>query len=125
MRPKISKTIISSGYSAFQKQLEIIKKQIGVRIDPNVTVDIHRIFRLPGSLTSKSGLAKILVDDLEKFNPYVDACFIDSDNVEVIANCPIQFSLKNKKFGPYKHELILTPKYAAVYMICKGLATCT
>ena len=125
MRPKISKTIISSGYSAFQKQLEIIKKQIGVRIDPNVTVDIHRIFRLPGSLNSKSGLAKILVDDLEKFNPYVDACFIDSDNVEVIANCPIQFSLKNKKFGPYKHELILTPKYAAVYMICKGLATCT
>ena len=65
------------------------------------------------------------MDDLEKFNPYVDACFIDSDNVEVIANCPIQFSLKNKKFGPYKHELILTPKYAAVYMICKGLATCT
>ena len=125
MRPKISKTIISSGYSAFQKQLEIIKKQIGVRIDPNVTVDIHRIFRLPGSLNSKSGLAKILVDDLEKFNPYVDACFIDSDNVEVIANCPIKFSLKNKKFGPYKHELILTPKYAAVYMICKGLATCT
>ena len=125
MRPKISKTIISSGYSAFQKQLEIIKKQIGVRIDPNVTVDIHRIFRLPGSLNSKSGLAKILVDDLEKFNPYVDACFIDSDNVEVIANCPIQYSLKNKKFGPYKHELILTPKYAAVYMICKGLATCT
>ena len=125
MRPKISKTIISSGYSAFQKQLEIIKKQIGVRIDPNVTVDIHRIFRLPGSLNSKSGLAKILVDDLEKFNPYVDACFIDSDNVEVIANCPIQFSLKNKKFGPYKHELILTPKYAEVYMICKGLDTCT
>ena len=125
MRPKISKTIISSGYSAFQKQLEIIKKQIGVRIDPNVTVDIHRIFRLPGSLNSKSGLAKILVDDLEKFNPYVDACFIDSDDVEVIANCPIQFSLKNKKFGPFNHETILLPKYAAVYMICKGIANHT
>ena len=125
MRSKISKKIISSGYSAFQKQLEAVKEQIGVRIDPNVTVDIHRIFRLPGSINSKSGLAKIFVNDITKFNPYVDACFIDSEDTEVIANCPIEFSLKNKKFGPYKQERISVPKYAAVYMICKGVASCT
>ena len=124
-RSQISKKIISSGYTAFQKQLEIIKDQIGVRIDPNVTVDIHRIFRLPGSLNSKSGLAKILVNDIDQFDPYVDACFINSDNVEVTATCPIQFSLKNKNFGPYDHERISIPKYAAVYMICKGIASHT
>jgi len=124
-RPEISKKIISSGYAGFQKQLDIAKNQIGVRIDPNVTVDTHRIFRLPGSLNSKSGLTKILVNDIDKFDPYVDACFIDADNVEVIANCPIQFSLKNKKFGPYHHEIISVQKYAAVYMICKGIANHT
>ncbi len=124
-RPQISKKIISSGYAAFQKQLDLIKNEIGVRIDPNVTVDIHRIFRLPGSLNSKSGLAKIHVNDIDNFDPYLDACFIDGDDVEVIANCPIQFSLKNKKFGPYNHETISVPKYAAVYMICKGIANHT
>ena len=124
-RPQISKKIISSGYVAFQKQLDLIKNEIGVRIDPNVTVDIHRIFRLPGSLNSKSGLAKIHVNDIDNFDPYLDACFIDGDDVEVIANCPIQFSLKNKKFGPYNHETTSVPKYAAVYMICKGIANHT
>jgi len=124
-RSQISKQIVSSGYVAFQKQLDTIKNHLGVRIDPNVTVDIHRIFRLPGSLNSKSGLAKILVNDIDKFNPYVDACFIDGDDVQVIANCPIQFSLKNKKFGPYNHETTSVPKYAAVYMICKGIANYT
>ena len=108
-----------------QKQLESAKNQIGVRIDPNVTVDIHRIFRLPGSLNSKSGLAKILVNDIDKFNPYFDACLLDSDTTEVVANCPIQFSLKNKKFGPYNQETISVPKFAAVYMICKGVANHT
>ena len=124
-RSQVSKKIISSGYHEFQKQLEILKDQIGVRIDPNVTADIHRIFRLPGSLNSKSGLAKVHVNNIDDFDPYVDACFIDSDDVEVIANCPIQFSLKNKKFGPFNHETILIPKYAAIYMICKGVANRT
>ena len=123
-RTEVTKKIISSGHVAFQKQLETLKDQIGIRIDPNVTVDIHRIFRLPGSLNSKSGLAKILVNDIDKFDPYVDACFIDSEDIQVIANCPIQFSLKNKKFGPYKQKTITVPKYAAVYMICKGVANC-
>ena len=123
-RTEVTKKIISSGHVGFQKQLETLKDQIGIRIDPNVTVDIHRIFRLPGSLNSKSGLAKILVNDIDKFDPYVDACFIDSEDIQVIANCPIQFSLKNKKFGPYKQKTITVPKYAAVYMICKGVANC-
>ena len=74
---------------------------------------------------SKSGLAKVHVNNIDDFDPYVDACFIDSDDVEVIANCPIQFSLKNKKFGPFNHETILIPKYAAIYMICKGVANRT
>ena len=121
-RSQISKKIISSGYEVFKNNLATLKDQIGIRIDPNVTVDIHRIFRLPGSLNSKSGLAKILVEDIDKFDAYVDACFIHSDDVEVDANCPIEFSLNKKKFGPYNHEIVSVPRYAAVYMVCKGIA---
>jgi DNA primase small subunit len=108
---------------AFKKRLEETQKQIGVQIDPNVTIDVHRIFRLGGTINSKSGLVKVLCSDITKFNPAHDASFIDDDNVTVLANCPVEFRLKNKKFGPYKKEQVTIPKYAAVYMICKGCAT--
>jgi DNA primase small subunit len=120
--PKITKEIISSGYSAFQVQLEEIKKTMGVKVDPKVTMDIHRIFRLEGSINSKSGLSKIQCDDLESFDPFTEACLLGDDKVEIMIDCPLQIRLKNKKFGPYKNEIVSLPKYAAVYMLCKGLA---
>ena len=122
-RLKMITQILTNGYSSFQNQLDDAKNLIGVTIDPNVTMDIHRIFRLPGSLNSKSGLVKQKCDNIEEFNPFTDACFIDDSTTEVLANCPLVFKLKNKKFGPYNKEKITVPKFAAVYMICKGLAT--
>ena len=115
--------IISDGYSVYRQRLEEMgKNSIGVKIDPNVTVDIHRIFRLEGSLNSKSGLAKLACDNIEKFNPYAEACLIGDEPVEVSANLPIEFRLKNRRFGPYTNEKISVPKYAAAYMLCKGIA---
>ncbi|SVA64468.1 uncharacterized protein METZ01_LOCUS117322 [marine metagenome] len=115
--------IISDGYYAYRQRLEEMgKNSIGIRIDPNVTVDIHRIFRLEGSLNSKSGLVKLACENIEKFSPYTEACLIDDKPVEVLANCPIVFRLKNKKFGPYANETVSIPKFTAVYMICKGIA---
>lgn len=122
-KPRVSKQLVSEGYVAFKKKLEDIQRQIGVQLDPNVTIDVHRIFRLGGTINSKSGLTKILCDDISKFNPASDACFLDDDKVTVIADCPVEIRLKNKKFGPYKKEQVTIPKYAAVYMICKGCAT--
>ncbi len=121
-RSKIIKEIKSNGYIQFQKRLENLQQTIGLKIDPSVTTDIHRIFRLPGSINSKSGLSKVFCNNLEKFNPYLDACFIDDEKTEVFANCPITFTLKNKKFGPYQKEKVSIPKFAAIYLICKGFA---
>ena len=116
--------IISDGYSAYQQRLaEMGKNSIGIKIDPNVTVDIHRIFRLEGSLNSKSSLVKLACKNIEKFNPYTDACLIDDKVVEISASSPIKFRLKNSKFGPYTSERISVPKYAAAYMVCKGMAS--
>jgi len=122
-RSKIISELLDNGYSSFQKILDSIAENSGAKIDPNVTMDIHRIFRLPGSINSKSGLTKILCTDLTKFDPYTDACFLNDESVEVLANCPIEFKLKNKKFGPYNNEKISLPTYAAAYLICKKLAT--
>ena len=121
-RSKIISELLVNGYSSFQKTLDDISENIGVKIDPNVTMDIHRIFRLPGSINSKSGLVKIQCKNLSKFDPYVEASFLSDDSVEVIANSPIEFKLKNKKFGPYNNEKVTVPIFAAVYMICKKLA---
>ena len=122
-KSKLVSKIISDGYVAYREKLdEIGKNSIGIKIDPNVTVDIHRIFRLEGSLNSKSGLCKLVCKDVEKFRPYTEACLIDDKPTEIIANCPIKFQLKNKKFGPYNGEKTSVPKYAAVYMMCKGIA---
>ena len=122
-RPKIITEIFSNGYSSFQKILDDATKNIGVKIDPNVTMDIHRIFRLPGSINSKSGLSKIQCNDLDKFDPYTQSSFLNDESVEVQVTCPIEFKLKNKKFGPYLDEQVTIPTYAAVYMVCKKLAT--
>jgi DNA primase small subunit len=122
-RSKVITEVISNGYTVFQKKLENMKDTIGVKIDPSVTMDIHRIFRLPGSLNSKSGLSKVLCNNLEKFNPFRDACFIDDEIIDVFANCPTDFTLNNKKFGPFYNEKTSIPKYAAIYLICKGFAS--
>lgn len=122
-RSKIITQIMNDGYQSFARQLEQISTKIGANIDPNVTTDIHRIFRLPGSLNSKSGLAKVFCEDLKQFNPYTDSCFIDDTKTQVIANLPFEFKLKNEKFGPYNEESVSMPRFAAVYMICKGLAS--
>ena len=53
----------------------------------------------------------------------MEASFLSDETVEVLANCPIEFSLKNKKFGPYDNEKVTIPTFASVYMICKKLAT--
>ena len=122
-RSKIITELIANGYSSFQKTLDDISDKIGAKIDPNVTMDIHRIFRLPGSLNSKSGLTKVFCDDLSKFDPYVQASFLNENLVQVLATCPVGFNLRNTKFGPYFNEKVSIPTYAAVYMICKKLAT--
>lgn len=39
----------------------------GIKVDVQVTMDIHRIFRYPGSINSKSGLVKTEIKDIDKF----------------------------------------------------------
>jgi len=118
---RITKQIISEGYVSFQVKLEEFRQNMGVRVDPKVTMDIHRIFRLEGSINSKSGLSKTQCNNLDSFDPFLQACLLGDDEVQIICNCPLPITLKNKKYGPYDNEMVTLPKFAAVYMICKGL----
>ncbi len=122
-RSKVITSLIKGGYQSFQYKLNEMSDTIGVKIDPNVTTDIHRIFRMPGSLNSKSGLAKVYCDDLDRFDARVDAMFLPDDPVKVTVNCPIPITLFNKRLRPMLNDETTLPTSLAVYLICKQLAT--
>src|SRR5574341_465637 len=111
------------GYSAFKAELDRITRQMCVRIDPQVTTDVHRVFRLPGTLNSKSGLTKVRCDiaRLESFDPFADACQLGSTKVKVKMKTHAKARLKGQTFNIAKEEAEL-PAFAAVYFMCKGLA---
>jgi len=111
------------GYSSFKAELDRITRRLGVRIDPQVTTDVHRVFRLPGTLNSKSGLAKFRcsIDRLDSFDPFADACVLGSTKVQVRMKTHAKVRLKGQTFSISKEEAEL-PAFAAVYFVCKGLA---
>ena len=126
-RPRAAAEAAAAGYAAYQARLDEASQAIGARIDRAVTADVHRIFRLPGSLNGKSGLAKVECADIGAFSPYADACLIDDEPTAVVCagagagSAPLR--LRGRRFGPYRHgEEATVPRYAAAYMICKRLA---
>ena len=109
------------GYAPFKVDLDRMVRDMGAMIDPQVTTDVHRVFRMPGTLNSKSGLAKMRCSDLDAFDPFADACLLGDGKVGVRLKTPVKLKLKNKAFNISKESAEL-PAYAAVYLICKGLA---
>ncbi|MEM2759605.1 MAG: DNA primase small subunit domain-containing protein [Nitrososphaerales archaeon] len=122
-RPRIVKRILKNGYSQFKEELNRIARESGAHIDPKVTMDIHRVFRLQGTINSKSGLAKVPCNNIDDFDPFTSACVLAEDQVNVHVRYSPKFRLRENSFGPFKEQTIRLPTYAAVYLICKGLAT--
>ena len=117
------KKAAAGGRDRFQGALEAASASVGARIDPQVTGDIHRIFRLPGSLNGKSGLSKVPAGP-SPASIYADSCLLPDRPVEVTAECPHRFSIGRRRgLGPYSRERVTVPLYAAAYMVCKGVAT--
>jgi DNA primase small subunit len=92
------------------------------RIDESVTTDIHRIFRMPGTLHGNSGLLKMRVHDLGGFRPDYDPVVLGDERIALSVQGAPAFSLKGMTFGPYSSEEPELPAYAAVYLMTKGLA---
>src|SRR5207253_6133551 len=115
----------NGGYEGFKTELGKMAKTLAVRIDPQVTMDIHRIFRMPGTINSKSGLVKMRCNDFESFDPLNDSCLLGDNEVKVNTMISqINFKLKGQSFRLKENNLKL-PLFAAVYLICKGLAVAT
>jgi DNA primase small subunit len=109
------------GYNGFKVELERLARNMGVRIDPQVTTDVHRVFRMPGTINSKSGLSKVKSRDLCSFDPFLDACVLGDGIISVRVKTSVKLKLKRNSFNISK-EVAEIPAYAAVYLMCKGLA---
>jgi DNA primase small subunit len=109
------------GYASFTNELDALVKEMGVRLDPQVTTDIHRVFRMPGTLNGKSGLLKAKCTDLQSFDPFEDACVLGDTKVSVKLKAPVKVKMRNKSFNITKEAADL-PAYVAIYLMCKGLA---
>ncbi|MDG6920358.1 MAG: hypothetical protein JRN59_02370 [Nitrososphaerota archaeon] len=104
-----------------QKTAEQIIKANAALIDESVTTDVHRVFRMPGTLHGNSGLLKMKVETLESFDPQSDPVVLGEDAVNIRINYSPEFYLKGRKFGPYDSVSTKLPTYAAVFLLARGL----
>lgn len=121
-KDEIIRIYTKTRYSGFKKILEECVKQVGATIDTNVTTDIHRILRLPGTLHGETGLIKKKVPSLDTFNPFVDAVAFGEEPVEVEIKYAPPFTLLGQNYKFEHAQKVKLPLAAAVYLLGQGLA---
>jgi len=122
LRSILQKYFSTITYKDLQLALEKIVDEVKIKIDVNVTTDIHRIFRMPETLHGETGFLKKRIENIDTFCPLVDAVALSQEPVKVYVHYAPKFELKEQKFGPYKKQEIILPEMAAVFLVCMGLA---
>ena len=118
------------GKASLKRLLEACSKQEAVCVDPVVTCDTHRLVRMSGSLHGKTGLLKVDIplDRLEDFDPFSEAIAFRKGmaRIRLTEDFPTipSIELGGEEFGPFEAgETVELPLYAAVFFICKGVAS--
>ena len=123
---KILKLPKGVGEKTWKKLLLRGAKRRAVEVDPVVTIDVHRLMRLEGSLHGKTGLRKVEIPltRLEAFDPMEEAVAFDKGElkVKIVVDVP-KFHIGQEELGPYRAGKTETlPLAAAVLLLCKGFA---
>lgn len=100
---------------------EAIRSQIAM-IDPSVTTDIHRVFRLAGTLHGTTGMLKKRVNSFESFDATYDPVVLGDESVKLRVSFYPRFSIRGRTFGPFRNEEVHVPVYAAISILTRGLA---
>ncbi len=109
---------------------EILRDRIKADIDVVVSIDLHRLIRLEGSLHGKTGfrVMKIKYEDLKDFDPLKDALsFPDNPentlDIEITAPISPKIRIGSNNYGPYNQgEKLKLPINAALFLLCKDVA---
>ncbi len=94
-------------------------------IDTVVTTDIHRLIRLPGTLHGKTGLKAVEVPtrSFEEFDPLREAVAFTSGTMTIFVRDSYSFRIGEQTFRQYHEEKVELPTAAAMYLICKNVAS--
>ncbi len=90
-------------------------------IDSSVTTDVHRVFRLAGTLHGHTGMCKTRVESMDHFDPQRDPVMLSAKPVAVKVNFYPRFRVNGVEFGPFKSQMAELPTYAAVSILTRGL----
>ena len=91
-------------------------------VDSSVTTDIHRVFRLAGTLHGDTGMAKTRVESLDRFDPQEEPVVLSDRPVTVKVGFFPRFRLKHRDFGPFERgDTVELPTFAAVPILTRGL----
>jgi DNA primase small subunit len=94
-------------------------------IDKNVSTDVHKLLRLPGTIHGDTGLiAKKLGSfaDLSKFDPMVEAVAFTKGTQRVKIESSPKFEIAGRSYGPFSHAEVELETPAAAYLILKRSA---
>lgn len=122
------------GPKTWENFLYGIIKEIGIRIDEPVSIDIHRLIRYPGSLHGKTGfkVQELSLKELDTFNPLdennrnLDPIVFQSEikqKIEILESNVPATKIKGQTYGPFAQgEIIEVPHHIAVFLLCKEVA---
>lgn len=110
--------------SYFKKLLEPYRVDFGADIDRGVTLDIHKLIRIPSTIHGGSSLLCMNVVNLDGFDPFKDSIVFHNPPVKIKTKQNItSFILNDQTFGPFDMEKeIELPEYAAMFLMCKKAA---
>lgn len=116
------------GLANLRKLIAKVLEYSAVKIDPVVTLDTHRLIRLPGSLHGKTGFIKARVgssiESLEDYDPLSEAIPFRNSNehIKLYVHLSPRFRVGEEYYGPFKDEHVYLPLQPALLLLCKGVA---
>ncbi|MEM2142244.1 MAG: DNA primase small subunit PriS [Candidatus Thorarchaeota archaeon] len=125
--PPILRPVKGIGYGTWQEILTSAASKWGAEIDEPVTHDLHRVIRLAGSLNGKTGflVRPVTRDEADDFDPLSDSIVFEGKRkIRVRSSVEVPpIRIGDVSYGPYTDEVIEMPLSAAMFFLCKGVAT--
>jgi len=112
------------GFESWKRIVQRAVENQSVKIDPVVTMDIHRLIRLMNTLHGKTGLKKteVSASHIEGFDPLKGSLAFKGGTVNLVVLMAPEFRLGDERYGPYENVEVELPTAAALFLLCKGAA---
>lgn len=104
--------------SIIQEALDMSK----IPIDPSVTLDEHRIIRMPGTINSKSSFPKFEVNFNEKTYPLDLLPSYGEKSIKVKVKVAPPIRIRGETFKEMNDSEEEVPRFYAAYLVSKGVA---